>query len=186
MSYLYTVMQTDVSQFLGSGASYADNKLLLKGLTSNEANAYLGEVYRVDELGFNPDNDEELEGLSIGELSQIADDLTIDIITEEEFNIGTLTVFSKSQGQEQLADYFGVSHVTLIAIEKRQPEVSLAYKKGKAKAIANIAGNLIAKANSGNIPAQMFYLKTQAGWKETTRIETTESGKASNRHFIDE
>tara|TARA_B110000091_G_C13650632_1_gene405244 strand:+ start:291 stop:641 length:351 start_codon:yes stop_codon:yes gene_type:complete len=98
MSYLYTVMQTDVSQFLGSGASYADNKLLLKGLTSNEANAYLGEVYRVDELGFNPDNDEELQGLSINELSQIADDLTIDIITEEEFNIGTLTVFSKSQG----------------------------------------------------------------------------------------
>ena len=99
MSYLYTVMQTDVSQFLGSGASYANDKLLLKGLTSNEANAYLGEVYRVDELGFNPDNDEELTGLSINELSQIADDLTIDIITEEEFNIGTLTVFSKSQGQ---------------------------------------------------------------------------------------
>tara|TARA_R110000803_G_scaffold139588_3_gene206256 strand:- start:4072 stop:4419 length:348 start_codon:yes stop_codon:yes gene_type:complete len=98
MSYLYTVMQTDVSQFLGSGASYANDKLLLKGLTSNEANAYLGEVYRVDELGFNPDNDEELEGLSIGDLSQIADDLTIEIITEEEFNIGTLTVFSKSQG----------------------------------------------------------------------------------------
>ena len=99
MSYLYTVMQTDVSQFLGSGASYADNKLLLKGLTSNEANAYLGEVYRVDELGFNPDNDEELQGLSVGDLTQIADDLTLDIITEEEFNIGTLTVFSKSQGQ---------------------------------------------------------------------------------------
>jgi hypothetical protein len=75
MSYLYTVMQTDVSQFLGSGASYADNKLLLKGLTSNEANAYLGEVYRVDELGFNPDNDEELDGLSISDLTQIADDL---------------------------------------------------------------------------------------------------------------
>ena len=99
MSYLYTVMQTDVSEFLGSGASYANDKLLLKGLTSNEANAYLGEVYRVDELGFNPDDDEELEGLSIGELTQIADDLTIDIITEEEFHIGTLTVFSKQQGQ---------------------------------------------------------------------------------------
>jgi len=99
MSYLYTVMQTDVSEFLGSGASYADNKLLLKGLTSNEANAYLGEVYRVDELGFNPDNDEELTGLSTDELLKIADDLTLDIITEEEFHIGTLTVFSKSQGQ---------------------------------------------------------------------------------------
>ena len=99
MSYLYTVMQTDLSEFLGSGASYANDKLLLKGLTSNEANAYLGEVYRVDHLGFNPENDEELTGLSAIELSQIADDLTIDIITEEEFNIGTLTVFSKSQGQ---------------------------------------------------------------------------------------
>ena len=98
MSYLYTVMQTDVSQFLGSGASYANDKLLLKGLTSNEANAYLGDVYRVDELGFNPTNHEELTGLSISELSQIADNLTLDIITEEEFNIGTLTVFSKSQG----------------------------------------------------------------------------------------
>ena len=99
MSYLYTVMQTDVSEFLGSGASYADDKLLLKGLTSSQANAYLGEVYRVDELGFNPDNDEELTGLSISELSQIADDLTIEIESEKEFNIGTLTVFSKSQGQ---------------------------------------------------------------------------------------
>ena len=99
MSYLYTVMQTDVSEFLGSGASYADDKLLLKGLTSNEANAYLGEVHRVDELGFNTDNDEELTGLSISELSQIADDLTIEIESEEEFNIGTLTVFSKQQGQ---------------------------------------------------------------------------------------
>jgi len=99
MSYLYTVMQTDVSEFLGSGASYANDKLLLKGLTSNEANAYLGEVYRVDELGFNPDNDEELTGLSTADLTQIADDLTIEIESEEEFNIGTLTVFSKSQGQ---------------------------------------------------------------------------------------
>jgi len=99
MSYLYTVMQTDVSEFLGSGASYADNKLLLKGLTSNEANAYLGEVYRVDHLGFNPDDDEKLEGLSTAELLKIADDLTIEIESEEEFHIGTLTVFSKQQGQ---------------------------------------------------------------------------------------
>ena len=99
MSYLYTVMQTDVSEFLGSGASYANDKLLLKGLTSSEASAYSGEVHRVDELGFNPDNDVELKGLSTIELSQIADDLTIEIESEEEFNIGTLTVFSKSQGQ---------------------------------------------------------------------------------------
>lgn len=100
MSYLYTVMQTDVSEFLGSGASYADDKLLLKGLTSSQANAYLGEVHRVDELGFNPDNDEELEGLSTIELSQIADDLTAEVES-----VGTLTVFSKAQGQWLYANH---------------------------------------------------------------------------------
>ena len=100
MSYLYTVMQTDVSEFLGSGASYADDKLLLKGLTSDEANAYSGEVHRVDELGFNPDNDEELEGLSTIELSQIADDLTAEVES-----VGTLTVFSKAQGQWLYANH---------------------------------------------------------------------------------
>ena len=100
MSYLYTVMQKDVSEFLGSGASYADDKLLLKGLTSSEVNAYLGEVHRVDELGFNPDNDEELAGLSVIELSQIADDLTIEIES-----VGTLTVFSKMQGRWLYANH---------------------------------------------------------------------------------
>ena len=106
------------------------------------------------------------------------------VLSDEQ--ITELKALSSVLTKEQLADYFGVSHVTLIAIEKRQPEVGIAYKQGKARAIANIAGNLVAKANGGNITAQMFYLKTQAGWKETTRIETTESGKASNRHFIDE
>ena len=90
MSYLYTVMQTDVSEFLGSGASYADDKLLLKGLTSDEANAYSGEVHRVDEL----------EGLSTTELSQIADDLTAEVES-----VGTLTVFSKAQGQWLYANH---------------------------------------------------------------------------------
>ncbi len=73
--------------------------------------------------------------------------------------------------KEQLADYFGVSHVTLLAIEERQPEVSLAYKNGKAKAIASVAGNLISQAKEGNTSAQIFYLKTQAGWKETTHVQ---------------
>ena len=106
MSYLYTVMQTDLSEFLGSGASYAEDKLLLKGLTSTEANAYTGEIHRVDELGFNPDNDEELEGLSTIELSKIADDLTIE--SEE----ATLTVFSKVQGQWLYANHLSFMPVS--------------------------------------------------------------------------
>ena len=36
-----------------------------------------------------------------------------------------------------------------------------------------MAKNLIVQANSGNTAAAIFYLKTQAGWKETTRQELT-------------
>jgi len=71
----------------------------------------------------------------------------------------------------QLSDYFGVSENTFREIEGRQPEVSEAYKRGKAKAIGNVAGNLIAQAKAGNVSAAIFYLKTQAGWKETQTVE---------------
>jgi len=91
------------------------------------------------------------------------------VFSEEQ--IAELQTLAAVLNKEQLADYFGVSHVTLKAIEDRQPDVSFAYKKGKAKAIASIGGNLISKAREGNIPAQIFYLKTQAGWKETVRTE---------------
>jgi hypothetical protein len=75
----------------------------------------------------------------------------------------------------QLSDYYGVSENTFREIEKRQPEVSEAYKKGKGRAIANVAGNLIKQAQNGNVTAAIFYLKTQAGWKESdqTVVSTT-------------
>lgn len=73
----------------------------------------------------------------------------------------------------QMADYFGISETTLREIENRQPEVSDAYKRGKAKAIGNVAKNLISQAQAGNISAAIFYLKTQAGWKETQVNEHT-------------
>jgi hypothetical protein len=69
--------------------------------------------------------------------------------------------------KRQLADYFGISETTFREIEGRQHEVSDAYKRGKAKAIAGVASNLISQARGGNISAAIFYLKTQAGWRET-------------------
>ena len=83
-------------------------------------------------------------------------------------------VLSKSQ----MADYFGISETTLRAIEARQPEVSDAYKRGKGRAIAGVAGNLINQAQNGNVTAAIFYLKTQAGWKE--QDATTISASADN------
>jgi len=67
----------------------------------------------------------------------------------------------------QVADYFGICENTLREIEKRQPEVSEAYKKGRVKQVASMGSNLIQMAKGGNVTANIFYLKTQGGWRET-------------------
>ena len=66
----------------------------------------------------------------------------------------------------QIADYFGISETTLRAIEERRPEVSDAYKKGRVTQCAKMGMNLVQLAKAGNVAANIFYLKTQAGWKE--------------------
>ena len=50
----------------------------------------------------------------------------------------------------RLADYFGITEKTFRAVEERQPEVSTAYRKGKAMAIANVATSLYEQAKNGN------------------------------------
>jgi len=66
----------------------------------------------------------------------------------------------------QMADYFAISETTLRAVEDRQPEVSDAYKKGRSRQIAGMGENLVKLAADGNVAANIFYLKTQAGWRE--------------------
>ena len=66
----------------------------------------------------------------------------------------------------QVADYFNISETTLRTIEQRQPEVFDAYKKGRVKQCVTMGSNLIQLAKAGNVAANIFYLKTQAGWKE--------------------
>lgn len=73
--------------------------------------------------------------------------------------------------KQQIADYLGVSRPTFDAIIERDDIVSLHYKKGKAKAIANVAQGLVKQAMDGNITAAIFYLKTQAGWRETDVVD---------------
>lgn len=92
---------------------------------------------------------------------------------------------------EQIADYFGISRTTFYEIMKRDEEVSEQYKKGKAQAIGTIAQSLISKARDGNLGAQIFFLKTQAGWKETQSHEHSSPDGSMGptkieRIFIDE
>ena len=56
---------------------------------------------------------------------------------------------------EQIADYLGIARQTFYDIMERDPSVSVRYKKGRARAVGNIAQNLIKKAQAGNMTAMM-------------------------------
>lgn len=93
------------------------------------------------------------------------------IVVFDEVQTAQVEALAAVLSKGQMADYFNISETTLREIESRQPEVSEAYKRGKAKAIGNVAKNLITQAQSGNMTAAIFYLKTQAGWKEDKEPE---------------
>ena len=68
----------------------------------------------------------------------------------------------------QLANYFDITEKTLRAVEERQPEVSAAYRQGRAKAVGEVGSALYQSAINGNVNAMKFYLTTQGGWSEKT------------------
>ena len=82
---------------------------------------------------------------------------------------------------EQVADYFGITKMTFYALMDRNPEILLRYKKGKAVAIQEVAQGLIAQAKGGDKVCQMFFLKTQAGWREQDfNTETDKTASAAS------
>lgn len=72
---------------------------------------------------------------------------------------------------EQVADYFGIGRRTLYNMMQRDEEIAARYKRGKAKAIGMIAQGLINKARAGDTTSMIFFLKTQAEWRETSQID---------------
>ena len=96
---------------------------------------------------------------------------TISLSAGQKREVETLAAVLNS---DQIADYFGISRRTFFAIVARDPEIAALYKKGKAKAIGSIAQSLITKARNGDTTAMIFYLKTQAGWREQIAVEHLE------------
>ena len=92
--------------------------------------------------------------------------------------------------QDQIADYLGISRRTFHAICARDEEVAAHYKRGKAKAIAHVANGLLQKARAGDTTSSIFYLKTQAGWRETWHPEdlevSSDSGRDKLAQFLDQ
>ena len=96
----------------------------------------------------------------------------VKVLTETE--VTKLEALACCLTKSQVADYFGMTEKTLRAIEERQPEVNTAYRKGRAKAVGDVASSLYEQAKSGNIQAAKFYLKTQAGWREDAPVELSQ------------
>ena len=92
----------------------------------------------------------------------------IELTEEQRGEIETLAALLT---QDQIGDYLGVSRTTFRAIMERDEEIAALYKRGKAKAIAHVAKGLLQKARSGDTVSSIFFLKTQAGWRETDRLE---------------
>lgn len=71
---------------------------------------------------------------------------------------------------EQIADFLGIGRTTFFAILNRDEDLSERYKRGKARAIGAVAQSLVTKARAGNVTAMIFFLKTQAGWRESVDL----------------
>lgn len=65
----------------------------------------------------------------------------------------------------------GFSRTTFYAYAKEFPEINKVLEEAREQVGEQIEGTLVTKALEGNMTAIIFYLKTQRGWKETTRHE---------------
>jgi len=74
--------------------------------------------------------------------------------------------------QETLADIIGIDPKTLRKYYREELDQS------KARANATIGGALFNKAKSGDTAAMIFWMKTQAGWKETQILDHTTKGES--------
>jgi len=77
--------------------------------------------------------------------------------------------------QEQIASALGISESTLTKRKKENTDFADAIKRGKAKGIALVTNKLMESIKGGNMTGMIFFLKTQAGWRETQHIDHTSS-----------
>ena len=67
--------------------------------------------------------------------------------------------------QPEIAGYFGISEVTL------RKHYSTEIMQGVVRTNVVVARSLFDNAKSGNVAAQIFWMKTRAGWRETIQLD---------------
>ena len=100
--------------------------------------------------------------------------------------------YIKTEEDSKLVEALAIAGVnqTLIAqiVKISEPTLRKNFRSqldtSKARANAIISQALFKKAKDGNVVAQIFWLKTQAGWKERNALELT--GKDGDKLFSEE
>ena len=57
-------------------------------------------------------------------------------------------------------------------MRERDEDIDAIYKKGRSAGLAKMASSLFQNGIKGNVTAQIFYLKTQGGWREVEHTVT--------------
>lgn len=91
------------------------------------------------------------------------------VLTEEERK--DIVKMAPYVTQEQLADFLKINCNTLKRIFDEDELLFKEYKKAKVVKIGKAAGKLWELIEQNDRASIFFYLKTQAGWKETDRRE---------------
>lgn len=73
----------------------------------------------------------------------------------------------------QIASCMGIGTRTLYDAKARHPHIMQAIERGRDQGIANVTNALYESALSGNLGAQVFYLKNRdaGNWRDTRHAE---------------
>lgn len=79
---------------------------------------------------------------------------------------------------KQIADCLGIARCTIYDHKKKNPDISDALKRGRAKGLATVTNALFTSANGGNVTAQIFYLKNRdpGKWRDRKEIDAKVDG----------
>jgi hypothetical protein len=74
---------------------------------------------------------------------------------------------------ETVAHFFGLTVEELDAQNAAEPAIEQAFRHGKALGKVHVMEKLRDKIDKGSFLAMQLFLKSQAGWTETTKTEVT-------------
>jgi hypothetical protein len=101
-------------------------------------------------------------------------DVTEEVLSQIE------TMAGNGLTEQQIYRFFGIGHSYWGRLKKKNKDLLRAFHKGKSRTILAVTGRLMDKIRCNDLSAIIFYLKTQAGWREKTTINVKSDVKSKN------